>query len=282
MTSAEFRSTSPLTHQLDPDEAGEELQPPEHGARELLRFSLWFDPYSKSPQEAKEDYERLRSEIRKFDIIKLLKDELAKSRIHTALARKVVAAIRYLEDTQPADGRPSPKDEAVLSILENCDLLYPIFSSVLLMIDQVFDELSAPAKLKVIEEIQRLIKTHSYVFRVDVHLSYAIRVLGHANSSETQTLLQQIYDERTSPIVRRDIILVLAKWGEWSWLSDVRNRFRELRGPERRAFIVASYILKDEGGHWRKNIGKELNPFEKFILTWARQKARIATWEIPL
>jgi hypothetical protein len=106
--------------------------------------------------------------------------------------------------------------------------------------------------------------------------------LAHSNSPDNQALLQQIYEERTSPIVRRDIILALAKWGEWYWLSDIRNRFRELSGPERRAFIIASYILKDEGDHWRKHIGKELNPFERFIMSWAGQKANHPNWVIPL
>jgi hypothetical protein len=279
MTSGEFRATNPLRPQIEQDEIGDDFQPADHGSRELLRFSLWFDPYSKT---AKEDYERLRSEVKKFDIIKLLKEELAKSRIHTALAKKVILAIRYLEDKPQQEGGRSPKDEAVLSILENSDVLYPIFSSVLLMIDQVFAELSEIAKSEVIAGIQKLIKSHSHVFRVDVHLSFAIRVMAHSNSSDSQALLQQIYEERTSPIVRRDIILVLAKWGEWYWLSDLKNRFRELSGPERRAFIVASYTLKDEGDHWRKHIGKELNPFEKFIMRWAGEKANNLGWVIPL
>jgi hypothetical protein len=219
MTSGEFKATNPLKHQMEASEVEGELRPPEHDSGGLLRFSLRFDPYSTT---AKEDYERLRNEIKQFDIIRLLKDELAKSRIHTALARKVVSAIRYL------DG--STKDDAVLSILENCDVLYPIFSSVLLMIDKVFEELSPPTQQSVISEIQRLIRSRSHVFRVDVHLSYAMRVLAHANTADNQALLQQTYEERTSPLIRRDIILVLAKWGEWYWLSDRRNRFRELSG----------------------------------------------------
>lgn len=279
MTSGEFRATNPIKHQVEQEEADSEPRSIEHGAKELLRFSLWFDPYSKT---ANEDYERLRSEIKKFDIIRLLKEELAKSRIHTALAKKVVLAIRYLENEPKNDKGRSPKDEAVLSIIENCDVLYPILSSVLLMIDQVFEELSASAREEIIKEIGKLIKSRSHVFRVDVHLSFAIRVLAHANSPDNQALLQQVYEERTSPIVRRDVILTLARWGEWYWLSDIRNRFRELSGPERRAFIVASYILKDEGDHWRRHIGKELGPFESFIMEWAGQKANRPSWVIPL
>ncbi len=273
MTSAEFRMTNPTKDQEVghvPEKEGE-VAAAAHKTNELLRFSLRFDPYSPT---AEEDYKRLKTEIRKFDIIGLLKEELAKSRIHVALARKVVTAIRYLEG--------STKNDVVFSVLSNCDVLYPIFSSVLLTIDQVFDELSAETKTYIVSELQRLIRSESHVFRVDVHLSYAIRVLAHINTPDNQVLLQQTYELRPSPLIRRDIILVMARWGEWYWLSDLKNRFRTLSGPERRAFIVASYILKDEGTHWRDHVKKELNPFEKFILEWAGEKANQPNWSIPL
>ena len=115
-----------------------------------------------------------------------------------------------------------------------------------------------------------------------MHLDYAIRVLAHTNTNDNQALLQQIYNERSSPLIRRDIILVLARWGEWYWLSDRKNRFRKLSGPERRAFIAASYVLKDEGRHWRDHIQRELNPFEIFILKWAGKKASQPNWSAPL
>lgn len=272
MSSAEFRATNPLQQQTtaaDPVKEGEAAAVA-HQSRRLLRFSLRFDPYSPT---AEDDYHRLREEIKKFDIIVLLKEELAKSRVHTALARKVVTAVRYLEGPT--------KDDAILSILDNCEVLYPIFSSVLMMIGQVFEELSKATQATVISNLQELIKNHSHIMRVDVHLSYAIRVLSHANTPDNQTLLQQLYETRTSPLIRRDIILTLAKWGEWYWLSDRKNRFRELSGPERRAFIVASYALSDEGAHWRDKIEKELNPLEKVIRSWAGEKANKPGWSIP-
>jgi hypothetical protein len=136
---------------------------------------------------------------------------------------------------------------AVLSILKNKEILYPIFSSVLMLLESVFDDLQDQVKLEVVKIIRDMVKSDSHILGVDSHLCFAIRVISHSNSAENQSLLQQLYELRTSPIVRRDIILVLARWKEWYWLSDLRNRFRVLSGPERRAFIVASYMLKDEG-----------------------------------
>jgi hypothetical protein len=127
-----------------------------------------------------------------------------------------------------------------------------------------------------------MIDQESHVFRVDIHVSYAVRVLAHFNDPETIALLQRIYENRASPIIRRDIILTMARLGEWYWLSDVKNNFRQLSAHERRAFIVASYTLRDEGDHWRGHITNELSPFEKLVKDWAGTKARNKNWRIAL
>ena len=183
MTSAEFRSTSPLAGKLSDEEAEEEGQAAamSHKASELLQFSLRFDPYSPNAQE---DYEHLRREVRRFDIVSLLKQELLKSRVHIALARKIVSAVRYLDERS--------KDDAVLSIVDNCDLLYPIISSVMLMLSQVFEELAADTRVEIAFKLSELIRDDSHVFRVDIHLAYAVRVLAHLPSSDNELLLQRI------------------------------------------------------------------------------------------
>ncbi len=274
MTSSEFISTNPISTvatEIDAEHEGQAAAEQHNQLGQFLRFSLRFDPYSAT---AKEDYQKLKTEIRRFDVIGILKEELAKSRVHTALAKKVVSAIQYLDDRS--------KNDAVLSILENCDVLYPIYSSVLTMLGQVYSSLAAKTQNELIDKLRSLIESQTHIFRVDVHLSYALRVLAQANTTENQSLLHKLYEERTSPIIRRDIIIILANWGDWYWVSDLRNRFRQISGAERRAFIAASYTLKDEGDHWRKYIRDELNPFEKLVMEWSGKKANRANWEIPL
>jgi hypothetical protein len=132
MSSAEFISTSPI--RLDDHDAPDEKMVEgsvADRARSLLKFSIRFDPYSQTPEE---DYEQLKAEIAKFDIVGLLQSELSKSRIHTALAKKIVRTIQYLA--------PKQRDQAVLSLMENADLLYPVFTSVLIVVKQVFADLS--------------------------------------------------------------------------------------------------------------------------------------------
>ena len=155
MTSAEFRSTSPLAGKLSEEEPEEEGQAAamSHKASELLQFSLRFDPYSPSAQE---DYEHLRREVRRFDIVSLLKEELLKSGVHIALARKIVSAVRYLDEKS--------KNDAVLSIVDNCDLLYPILSSVMLMLSQVFEELAVDTKTEIASKLSKLIRATPMFF----------------------------------------------------------------------------------------------------------------------
>jgi hypothetical protein len=200
MTSAEFKATSPIKGEQKPeDEQGADAAI-DHTRSTLMRFSLRFDPYSPS---ADEDYEALKVEVRKFDIMGMLKEELAKSRVHTSLARKIISAIKFLEGKS--------KQDAVLSVMDNCDVLYPIFSSVLMMVDDQFDDLEANTQSAVLAKIQELIDQDSHVFRVDMHMSFAIRVLAHSNTPQVQFLLQKLFDNRPSELIRRDIILVMAR-----------------------------------------------------------------------
>ena len=270
MSSAEFLATSPLRFvavQEDENENDPDAVEAQERTRQFMRFSIRFDPYSPT---ADEDYETLKREINKFDIIGMLGAELAKSQIHTALSRRVLRAIRYLDDPI--------RDEAVVSIVNNNDLLFPIFLTVAMVVYDIIDEMGETSKTKVITYLRQLIEGKSYTFRVDMHLAYAIRVLSKQHTQENENLLQQLYDLRTSSMVRRDIILTMAHWRAWPWLSDLTNRFRELSDAEKRAFIIASYTLRDQGRHWRRHIRDELSPFEILVLDWDPRGGRNNRW----
>jgi hypothetical protein len=263
LTAAEFRATNPIKeNEATPEVAGEAAAAAHTRASALMRFSLRFDPYSPT---AESDYEKLKEEVKKFDIIGLLKKEIVKTRIHIALSRKLISAIRYLEG--------QAKEDAVISIIENHDILYPIYSSALVTIADLFTELENKTKDKIIEKIIELINTESHILRADVTLCYALRILKNEQSPRTLEILQRVYDNRASQIIRRDVIMIMAGRSEWYWLSDLRNKFRHLTPMERRAFIVCSYALKDEGSHWRDHTKREFSPFESFIMRWASNRA---------
>lgn len=275
LPAAEFLSTSPLQIapiQEDGDGDDPEIDAAQQRAQQFMRFSIRFDPYSPT---AEDDYEALKLEINRFDIVGMLGSELAKSRIHTALSRRVLRAIRFLDD--PA------RDDAIISVINNHNILFPIFSTVAIVVHEIFDEMGEASKTEVINRIRQLIEDQSHVFRVDMHLAYALRILSKHHTPESSQLLQQLYRSRTSTLVRREIILTMAHWGEWYWLSDLKNHFRELTGSEKRVFIIASYTLREEGPHWREHISREFSPFELLVRDWASHRIQEnPDWRVPV
>ena len=272
MSAAEFIATNPLQPDVGKGDEGDAASAQER-ATGLMKLSLRFDPYSPN---RKEDYAALKKEIERFDIIGLLRDELLKSRVHIGLARKIIQAVRFLD--------PKERGDAIVVLMNNAELLYPIFSTVLTVAKNVFDEIPAESQIYTHQKVVDLIEKRSHVLRVDLNLTFALRLLSCRHSPEAEAVLAAVYKRSmaASSLLRRDIILTMAKWKNWYWLSDLRASFRSLSPAERRAFIIASYALRDEGKHWRHHTSGEFSPFERLVQTWTSEKVNQVGWTIPL
>ena len=113
-----------------------------------------------------------------------------------------------------------------------------------------------------------------------------IRALAGRHSTENELLLTQLYESphgfggKSAPYIQRDIMLILARWDATYWLSHEKNHISTAHPWVRRAFVVASYVLGDEGNHWRKaNIR---GPFENLIRDWAPNKKQESSWQVPI
>jgi hypothetical protein len=201
MSGAEFAATNPFFGGDDEVEAEAEAPTVRTQAQNLMRLSLRFDPYSPT---AADDFEALRAEIDKVDIVGLLKSELVKSRVHISLTRKIITAMKYVD--------PARRDDAVLSLIENDELLYPVYSNVLFVAKSLYPELSPPARVGVISHVRRLIRDKSYLMQVDLNLSYAVRLIASSGGPENEQLLNAVYKHTNSVGIRRDIILAMARW----------------------------------------------------------------------
>ena len=95
-------------------------------------------------------------------------------------------------------------------------------------------------------------------------------------------VLANLYDATNSEAIRRDIILIMARWKNWIWLSDRRAYFRSMRPMERRAYIAASYTLSDEGKHWRQHTKNEFSPLEIIVRDWMADRVKQENWELPI
>jgi len=257
LTSAEFLETSTFSDVNEPEEKEK------RDKWDFIRIHLHYDPYSDT---ADEDYEALCKELNKFDIIGMLASEMQKTRIAEGLTKKLIKAIGHLE--------ASVKDQAVLSLLDNFHVLFPILPTVMILLISTINDLSGDTREKLFSSIRDLLETKSYLCRVPVNLSFAIRVLSYDVSEETDTLLIKVFSETSLMMVKRDLILILAQHNADYWISDQLKRFNIATPWEKRSLLITSYILEDEGREWRKRVKAGVTPFDKLALVWAgNQKA---------
>lgn len=166
--------------------------------------------------------------------IGLLNLELAKTRVHGAVAKKLVSAVRHLQ--------PEVRENAVLTLIDNMDNLYSLFPVVAITIKACFTSLSVSAQNAICAALRERIIKGSYIFGVELHAAYASRILGEQKNSENEDVLVTLYNRFKTPLVRRDIILIMAKWKHFHWLSDQINDYSGASSWERHSFIIASYF----------------------------------------
>jgi len=258
LSSDEFRQTAQI---LDPAELTNRLATDE---QKLLNISIRFDPYSPT---AVEDYEDLKSAVSQIDIIGILGREVAKATVDAAVAKQAIQAIMALTTLQ--------QEEAIKILLDpnNLMTLAPVFVTVMRVVRDVYPKCSQSFHDQLDEILCDMFSNQSPLLSVEVNLAYYLQALGGNRSQRKEEILFKLFENVANPLIRRLIILVMAKWDCYYWLSDaVKNKYGAMSLFERRAFLLASYDLGDEGKHWRNFIKPTLKDPEILILDWFAQR----------
>ena len=154
----------------------------------LFSLKLRYDPYSTSPDE---DNEGLKEELSRIDILGMLNSELAKTRIHGAITKRLISSVRHL--------RPRVMESAILTILDNLSSLYPIFPVVAVTLKSCFQELSRSTQDKVCTTIREMIIGQDYILRTELHAAYAARILSEQKSSDNEDALVTLHSKFSGP-----------------------------------------------------------------------------------
>jgi hypothetical protein len=101
------------------------------------------------------------------------------------------------------------------------------------------------------------------------------------STAHKERILIELYDRSSSSLVRKEIILVMAKWQATYWLSDILRKFGSLTKWEKKAFIVAAHHMNDEGDHWLNSIKHSLAADERTIRKWYKDRLH-RNPEVPL
>jgi hypothetical protein len=267
LTSKEFLDEAKLlvkSDQIDEDNLSEEDK--------LLRLSIHFDPYSDTRVD---DYQNLKEQVAQVDVAGILGRELEKTRIDPTVTKQAISAIRVLEvDAQ------RHIIESLLQI-ENLHTLAPVFPRLMTVLRGLYMDLDEETQNVIDAGLTNLIKNESHIIQVDLNLAYAIRVMCRRCTQKTEALFVRIFKKSTSSLVRREIVVAWVNWQHNHSLTDLKKSFGALSKWERRAFIVGSYILTDEGKHWREHNKKSFDPLEVVVRDWYAKRI-IDNPDVPL
>jgi len=247
----------------------------EDGSREkadFLKLHIHYDPYSDT---ADEDYKELKSRLKQFDILSLIKSEVRKSRIHQALGKQLMNAVSFLEGENLS--------LALNAISSNFDSLFPIFPSVMQVAYKKLPEANEGVRKQFVDILYKMVEDDSYLIRTDNNASYVIRVLSAVNTEKSIQAIVLLNSRMTSPLVRSNCIYAMTNLYNHYWLSDLKSKFSTLSKWERRAFIASSYYLRDEGSHWREHTKEQFTKFELLTKDWISSKNPFQSgWKLPL
>ena len=239
--------------------------------QEFFKLRLKYDPYSPT---ADEDYNHLRDELEKFDIVGMLAREFRKSRIDEALTKQLVKSLRYLDERT--------QQVALESLISNLGVLHPIFPTISIVVRALIPGSSSSTAAAVFGRIRALLYEQSHILQVPANLAFALRLLADDPSDEANAALAQIYNKTDNLLIRRDVILCMARRGVEYWLGDVIRGAAATDLWLRRALISGSFILGDEGKHWRNRINRELHTVDKEFMKWVESKNEIEAWKLPI
>ena len=270
---------------VDPDEDTDETVAPQDKSpspdeirrtraarsRKLLGFSVRFDPYSPN---AVEEYEDLKRAVDGLDLADLFMAELRKSRIDTTFTRKILLAVRF--------ANPRTKALIASSVADNLELLAPLMPQVLMTLRNILAEADPDLSEEVRMKVFRSIAVDSHLFRIGANLGFAVRLLADDLVLEHEQYFAESFDH--APVfVKRDIVIGMARAGKRFWLSDRLADFQQHHPNVRRAILLGSYSLGDEGRHWRRAVSRELTPFDEIVRDWAKDaKEADNSWKVPL
>jgi hypothetical protein len=136
------------------------------------------------------------------------------------------------------------------------------------VVREIYAGLASDARARIDEALCNLWNERSPLLSVEVNLSYYIRALAGDQTQQKEEILIRIFEESANPMIRRLVILAMAKWSCHYWLSDAKTKYGAMSVFERRAFIIASYFLGDEGKHWRDHVKASWSEAEILIRDW--------------
>jgi hypothetical protein len=238
----------------------------------FLSLPIRFDPYSPT---AAVEYEAIKASLGDFDLLGMLGSEFQKSKINQPFSRQLIRAFAVTE--------PHVLSGAFRIIFDSIVDLYPIFSTIAQVAISNWERFEPATQKAITDAVVKLIREDSFILKTEINLGYVIRLLARQNTPQAQILVAGIY--RANPSSMLVATLATQAMGRWKvhyLLSDMKRTFPTMNPWQRRAFVVCSPLLGDEGDHWHAHNKAKFDFIEWLYAAWAIGRASAGTLQEAL
>jgi hypothetical protein len=232
----------------------------------FMSLPIRFDPYSAN---AVEEYEEIKEALKDFDLLAMLNSELQKSKINQSFSKHLIKAFSVTSNETISS--------AFKVIFNNLNELYPIFTTIIQVASANWQKIDTITKNIILDKIIQLTRDESYILKAELNIAYVARMLSKENSEKSVLILTEIYKKNPeSQLIKNTVTQSMAKLRVIPWLSDMKKNFAGLHPLQRRLLIISSFLLGDEGRHWREHNKATFNFIEIIYRDWAsyRQTSR--------
>lgn len=204
----------------------------------------------------------------------MLARELRKTRVDEVLVRQLCKSVRHLDS--------GARRDAAMTLCSNFESLYPVFPTVALILKDVLPALQGEDRSVVYSTLRDLMRSGSHIVAVPANALYCLRAMVDDPDEEVDRLLLPYLRSSQSLAMRRDSVLCLARRASKARLADLLRTHPLPTDWQLRSLIVASYVLGDEGRHWRRNVKRQFSVVDQAFMQWIAKKYSGKTWEIPI
>lgn len=227
----------------------------------FLNLPVRFDPYSPN---AEQEYEEIKASLQTFDLFSMLVEEIKKSNLNQIYTRHILKSLRFQDDEVISN--------SLRLMFENISELYTIYNVVIQTTITLWNRISDEVKKSIFLKLEELHVNNSYLLQIDVNLAYTVKLFSLFCTDESLIILNEIMENSKGSLIKKLVIQAMGKQNNISWLSDLKNNYSTQSELEKRVFIVCSYLLGDEGRHWKTHNTHGFTPIQNLYKEWASKR----------
>ncbi|MFW1642550.1 RNA-directed DNA polymerase [Acinetobacter guillouiae] len=227
----------------------------------FLNLPVRFDPYSPN---AEQEYEEIKASLQTFDLFSMLVEEIKKSNLNQIYTRHILKSLKFQDDDVISN--------SLRLMFENISELYTIYNVIIQTTISLWNRISDDVKEGIFLKLEELHENNSYLLQIDVNLAYTVKLFSLFCTDESLIILNDIMESSKGSLIKKLVIQAMGKQNNISWLSDLKNTYSTQSELEKRIFIVCSYLLGDEGRHWKTHNTHGFTPIQNLYKEWASQR----------